>query len=100
MIKILYPEPALILNSEDEKYIVISDLHIGFEERFNKQGISIQSSIEKMQEVWSSFTNKIKEDGMKTLSFLMGIAMNEVRGKTSGSLVNELLCKKIKYIIK
>ena len=51
MIKILYPEPALILNNENEKYIVISDLHIGFEERFNKQGISIQSSTEKMQEV-------------------------------------------------
>ena len=51
MIKILYPEPALILNNEDEKHIVISDLHIGFEERFNKQGISIQSSTEKMQEV-------------------------------------------------
>ena len=51
MIKILYPEPALILNNEDEKYIVISDLHIGFEERVNKQGISIQSSTEKMQEV-------------------------------------------------
>ena len=51
MIKILYPEPALILDNENEKYIVISDLHIGFEERFNKQGISIQSSTEKMQEV-------------------------------------------------
>ena len=51
MIKILYPEPALILDNENEKYIVISDLHIGFEERFNKQGISIQSSTKKMQEV-------------------------------------------------
>ena len=40
MIRILYPEPALILSNENEKHIVISDLHIGFEERFNKQGIS------------------------------------------------------------
>tara|TARA_B110000014_G_scaffold230564_1_gene192105 strand:+ start:489 stop:2399 length:1911 start_codon:yes stop_codon:yes gene_type:complete len=53
-----------------------------------------------LDEIVQENSGKIKEDGMKTLSFLMGIAMNEVRGKTSGSLVNELLCKKIKYIIK
>ena len=53
-----------------------------------------------LDEIVQKNSGKIKEDGMKALSFLMGMAMNEVRGKTSGSLVNELLCKKIKYIIK
>ena len=40
LIKILYPHPALLLNDNNEKHIVISDLHIGFEERFTKKGIS------------------------------------------------------------
>ena len=53
-----------------------------------------------LDEIVQKNSDKIKEDGMKALSFLMGKAMNEVRGKTSGSLVNELLSKKIKYIIK
>ena len=51
LIKILYPHPALLLNDNNEKHIVISDLHIGFEERFTKKGISIQSSTTKMQNV-------------------------------------------------
>ena len=64
MIRILYPEPALILSNENERHIVISDLHIGFEERFNKQGISIQSSTEKMQKVLSELIKKEKPDSV------------------------------------
>jgi len=40
--------------------------------------------------------DKIKEDGMKSISSLMGLAMKQVRGQTSGSLVNNLLIEKIK----
>ena len=49
MIKILYPHPALLLKEENKKHIIISDLHIGFEERFVKKGISIETSTEKMK---------------------------------------------------
>ena len=51
LIKILHPHPALLLIDNNEKHIVISDLHIGFEERFTKKGISIQSSTTNMQNV-------------------------------------------------
>ena len=49
MIKILYPHPALLLKEENKKHIIISDLHIGVEERFVKKGISIETSTEKMK---------------------------------------------------
>ena len=60
LIKILHPHPALLLSDNNEKHIVISDLHIGFEERFIKRGISIQSSTTKMQNVLSELIIKEK----------------------------------------
>jgi len=44
--------------------------------------------------------DKIKQDGMRSMSSIMGIAMKQVRGKTSGSLVNDLVIKKIQAVIK
>ncbi len=41
-IKPLNPSPALLLANNDERYIVISDLHIGFEDRY--KGIYIDSN--------------------------------------------------------
>ncbi|MGN6709272.1 MAG: metallophosphoesterase, partial [Candidatus Nitrosocosmicus sp.] len=39
-----YPLPILIIErSDSEKYIVISDIHIGFEEELNIKGIFIES---------------------------------------------------------
>jgi putative SbcD/Mre11-related phosphoesterase len=38
----LYPYPILIIeNSDIDKYLVISDLHIGFEDKINKKGVFI-----------------------------------------------------------
>jgi len=60
-----------------------------------------QSDLEKiLDEIIEKNYDKIKEDGMRSVSAIMGIVMKEVRGKTSGSLVNELTTKKIKAIIK
>ena len=42
--------------------------------------------------------DKIKEDGMKTIRSLMGLAMKQVRGQASGNLVNKLLVEKIKKL--
>ena len=41
-IKPIYPYPALLLQT-DQKYIIISDLHIGFESNLNARGINISS---------------------------------------------------------
>ena len=44
--------------------------------------------------------DEIKKDGMHSMSSIMGMMMKQVRGKTSGSLVNELVKRKIRAIIK
>ena len=40
--------------------------------------------------------DKIEQDGMRSISSLMGLAMKQVRGQVSGNLVNNLLSEKIK----
>ena len=40
--------------------------------------------------------DKIKQDGMRSISSLMGLAMKQVRGQVSGNLVINLLSEKIK----
>ena len=42
--------------------------------------------------------DRIKEDGMRSLSSLIGLAMKQVRGQASGNLVNKLLLEKIKKL--
>ena len=42
--------------------------------------------------------DKIKQDGMRSISSLMGLAMKQVRGQVSGNLVNNLLLEKIKKL--
>ena len=42
--------------------------------------------------------DKIKQDGMRSISSLMGLAMKQVRGQVSGNLVNNLLVEKIKKL--
>jgi len=60
-----------------------------------------QDDLEKiLDEIIEKNYDKIREDGMRSMSSIMGMVMKQVRGKTSGSLVNELLTKKIKAIIK
>ena len=40
----LYPYPLLMIeNSNKEKYLVIPDIHVGFEEKIIKKGIFIDS---------------------------------------------------------
>ena len=42
--------------------------------------------------------DKIEQDGMRSVSSLMGLAMKQVRGQVSGNLVNNLLVEKIKKL--
>jgi len=48
LLKILYPHPALLVEEKGKRTIIISDLHIGFEERFTKSGVRIPSSTYKL----------------------------------------------------
>ena len=53
-----------------------------------------------LDEIIEENFDKIRLDGMRSISSIMGIVMKRVRGKTSGSLVNELVTKKIRARIK
>ena len=44
-------------------------------------------------------SDKIQHDGIRSLTSLMGIAMKQVRGQTSGNLVNTLLLRKINKLL-
>lgn len=48
MPKILYPHPALLIEEKGKRTLLMSDLHIGFEERFIKSGVRIPSSTHKL----------------------------------------------------
>ena len=43
--------------------------------------------------------NKVKEEQMRALSGLMGIAMKQIRGKASGKMINQKLKDKIKEVL-
>jgi hypothetical protein len=66
--RIIDSEPALVLES-DKKNLVISDLHIGFEERFssNKNTVRKNTSI---NEIISNVTKIIKNENPDTLILL------------------------------
>jgi len=49
-IDICQPYQAIILNESGKRHLVISDIHIGFEERFIASGVNIPASIEEMSE--------------------------------------------------
>ena len=60
-----------------------------------------QKELEKiLDEIIEQNYEKIKKDGIHSVSSIMGLVMEKVRGKTSGSLVNQLLKTKIQAIIK
>ena len=66
--RIIDSEPALILE-EKRKNLVISDLHIGFEDKFssNKNTVKKNSSI---NEIISNVTKIIKKENPDTLILL------------------------------
>ena len=67
-IRIIDSEPALILES-DKKNLIISDLHIGFEDKFssNKNTVGKNSSI---NEIITNVTKIIKKENPETLILL------------------------------
>ena len=60
-----------------------------------------QDDLEKiLDKIIEQNYDEIKKDGMHSMSSIMGIVMKQVRGKSSGNLVYELLKTKIQAIIK
>lgn len=62
-VKVLHPHPALLIEG-DQRYVVVSDLHIGFESELNAQGINVSSDmyIDEMLNELSHIIGKEKPD--------------------------------------
>ena len=98
---------------KDEK-ITKESIEIVFEQIMSGKAITALDAVEKasitqlsqddlekiLDDIIKENHDKIKQDGMRSMSSIMGIAMKQVRGKTSGSLVNDLVIKKIQAVIK
>ena len=66
-LEILVPHPALKLKTKNKKYLIVSDLHIGFEHRFNKDGFNITPSITKMLQTFTELIQLHKPDKLLIL---------------------------------
>ena len=94
--------------------ITKESIEIIFEEIMSGKALTALDAVEKasitqlsqgeleiiLDEIIEENFDKIRLDGMRSISSIMGIVMKRVRGKTSGSLVNELVTKKIRARIK
>lgn len=65
-IRALFPDPVALLSTENgnTRHLVISDLHIGFEEQFAAAGVKVEVSTQKMLEMLLRLTNKWKPDSI------------------------------------
>ena len=69
----LYPDPILIIeNSNFNRYLVISDIHIGFEDKINRNGVFIdpKKNVDELIEVLSNTINKTQIDNLIILGDL------------------------------
>lgn len=65
-----YPYPILILeNSNLEKYLVITDIHIGFEDEINRKGVFIDPK-KNVEEILDLLSNTIYKTQIKNLIIL------------------------------
>ena len=61
-VRLLHPYPALLLSERRRRYLVISDIHIGFEEKYAEEGVHIQGSIEATMGTLSALLEEHKPD--------------------------------------
>ncbi len=45
---LLHPHPALLLEDGSKRYLLVTDLHIGFEEKFKVGGVKLRASTQNM----------------------------------------------------
>ena len=94
--------------------ITKESIEIIFEQIMSGKALSVLDAVEKasitqlnqdelekiLDKIIEQNYDEIKKDGMHSMSSIMGMVMKQVRGRTSGSLVNQLLKTKIQDIIK
>ena len=94
--------------------ITKESIEIIFEQIMSGKALSVLDAVEKasitqlnqdelekiLDKIIEQNYDEIKKDGMHSMSSIMGLVMKQVRGRTSGSLVNQLLKTKIQAIIK
>ncbi|HZH39117.1 MAG TPA: metallophosphoesterase, partial [Bacillales bacterium] len=69
----LYPYPILIIESPNlNRYLVVSDIHIGFEDKINRKGVFIdpKKNVDELLEVLSNTINKTQIDNLIILGDL------------------------------
>ena len=62
MIKPLTPYPALLTTENDEKTVVVADLHIGWEVSLAQKGVHVPSQTIKLQRKLSEIIEKVKPE--------------------------------------
>ena len=94
--------------------ITKESIEIIFEQIMSGKALSVLDAVEKasitqlnqdelekiLDKIIEQNYDEIKKDGMHSMSSIMGLVMKQVRGRTSGRLVNQLLKTKIQAIIK
>jgi len=99
-----------VFNLLNENKISKESIEIIFKQIMSGKAISVSEAIQNasiknlteeelskiLDKIIEDNLDKIKQDGMRSISSLMGLAMKQVRGQVSGNLVNNLLSEKIK----
>lgn len=98
-LRLLTPFPALILEENKEKTLVISDLHIGWEAALAKQGIHIPSQTSKMLKILLKLIKISKPSSIIILGDLKHtIARVEIEERRDIPSFLEEISKKVKKI--
>lgn len=88
----LYPQPILIIeNSKMDRYLVISDIHIGFEDKIVKKGIFIDPK-DNVDELLDDLSNIIKKTQVKNLIILGDL-------KSSINIITQSEWKNVPYFL-
>ncbi|MEM2760231.1 MAG: metallophosphoesterase [Nitrososphaerales archaeon] len=84
-VRILHPHPAILLEAE-QRYVVISDLHIGFESMFTTRGVNLSSDtyVDEMLDELHSIIMKEKPDAV----ILLGDIKSSVHTITRSEWIN------------
>ncbi|MBA3977464.1 MAG: metallophosphoesterase [Nitrosopumilus sp.] len=88
----LYPYPILVIESSNfYRYLVISDLHIGFEDKINRKGIFIdpKNNVDELIESLSKIINKTQINNLIILGDL----------KSSTSVITQSEWENVPYFI-
>jgi Predicted ICC-like phosphoesterases len=61
-IRFVYEEPAVVVEDDGKRYLVVGDLHIGAERRFRQRGINIYKNEERMADKIKKIAKEFKAE--------------------------------------